>query len=197
LIIGLIGGWITCIVFVIISLIRTSNDTQENLCHSSHVWIFMVTHLVFNFLIYKYSSIIRSKRDAETGGDANTADHELKSDGNVESSGNMFFIQGILQSGMTAWAIYEYWGVSCVHELHGKLLYLMFQIFVYLDIAATGIFVWLILLNCCLLCFCKRKTITNGSRESEIILLRNAVGGNDNNDNHNTKQTDKRVVWNV
>jgi hypothetical protein len=144
----------------------------------------------------KCSSIFVSKRDAETDGDSNT-EEEMKNREAREDSGSMFFIQGFLQSGMTAWAIYEYWGVSCVHELHGKLLYLMFQIFVYLDIAATGIFVGSIVFSSCVFCFYIRHAAGNNGGDSDIVALRNAVGGGGGDENHATKQTERRVAWNV
>jgi hypothetical protein len=42
------------------------------------------------------------------------------------------------QLGLTAWGIYELFGVSCVDELKDKLLYIILQIYVIVDIVSIG-----------------------------------------------------------
>lgn len=144
LIFCIVGLSIAFLVFTIMSLVRTSNNEQKHICHQSSAWIYVLIHLLLNGFLYNNN-------------DNNNNDDDNKSVCTICS--NLTKLAGI--AAMTAWGIFELFGVHCVKELKGKLLYVILQIFVIVDIITMGFLVLVIIGTCGLVCFATNRRQTD------------------------------------
>ena len=87
-------------ILILIAIITTTKDKQYELCSSSSAWLY----LVFQF---NAATVLFTTRRRH--GD-NCAMCTL-------------IMQGVAQIGLSIWGIYEMYGVHCVNELKGRLLY--------------------------------------------------------------------------
>lgn len=136
IILALIGGCITILVFDILALKDISPSEVHELCPESAMWWYILVTLILSFL----SSITSSKN-------SNSSDDDKKKQGAILNS----FLLGIV---MFVWGCIEIWGVDCVDELHGTLLYRMSLVHVFIGIAGTAFSLFFMLLMCGLIC-CK------------------------------------------
>ena len=119
---AMVGLSITFLVFTIIGLARTSNEHQKDICHRSDAWICVLVHLLVGGFIYNNND---SKNDDDDGD-------------NAAGKTCCQLLKGLTQVGMAIWGIYELFGVSCVNDLKGKLLFIILQIYVILDMISIG-----------------------------------------------------------
>jgi len=116
-----LGGFITYIVFTIIGLTMTSNDTVLSKCPDSSLWIFVIVSMVMGVLNVGINSITDKK-----------------------SKKTLRLIIGLIISvGMTSWGSYEIWGNSCNNKHFGEtILYQIANACVIINIIAlTLIFI--------------------------------------------------------
>jgi uncharacterized membrane protein YuzA (DUF378 family) len=137
-ILGIVGGAITYIVFVIISLCRTSYNEQKDLCEKSNAWLYLLLGLILNTLVGSNSAKSRS------GSNSNSEDKSSISCGPT--------IQILTSLSFMIWGCIELFGTNCVNELDGTLLYTMLQVAVYVNIVLTGIMCLAGFVTCGLFC---------------------------------------------
>tara|TARA_E500000178_G_C16785571_1_gene645623 strand:- start:251 stop:784 length:534 start_codon:yes stop_codon:yes gene_type:complete len=115
----LVGGFITYIVFTIIGLGMTSNDTVLSNCPGSTLWIFVIVSMVMGILNVGINSITD----------------------NYKSKKTLRLIIGLVISvAMTSWGSYEIWENSCNKKHFGEtILYQIANACVIINIIALSL----------------------------------------------------------
>ncbi len=150
---------VTFFVYAIISLVRTSNNEQKDLCHRSSAWVYVLVHLILGGFIYQQG--------------------EDKGDNDVEKLGKACWnlIKYLTILGLMSWGCYELWGISCVDQLKDKLLYIILQIYVIVDIIAVGCSCCVMWSICCFTMCYKSYSRRRAHGDSEQRPLRNDTDG--------------------
>jgi hypothetical protein len=132
--IGLLGLGITYIVYVIISLCRTSYKEQKDMCEESNVWLYLLLSLIIGTMVN--SSSAKSKVKSSTSSSKNKSNVPV-------------LVQVVCMLAFTIWGCVELFKVKCVGELKSTLLYTMLEISVISNLALLSV----VVVACLFLCF--------------------------------------------